>query len=208
MLHIRLSVGKGATNCYIVADSETREAALIDPGGNARGIREKLRENGLSLKYIFVTHGHFDHILALPELAADGATVVIHEADVACLIERRESLAIYASEAQIPRAADVHAHDGDEFKVGKLSFKFMHTPGHSRGSCIIICGDRIYSGDTLFKCECGRCDLPGGDYGQMLKSLKRIYELDGDFLVFPGHGAESTLEFERAFNPYMQKAAK
>lgn len=201
-----LVVGGIATNCYIAADEETREAAVIDPGDDAQRILELLRENALTPRYIFLTHGHFDHILAVPELKKEtGAQIVIHEADAPCLTDASLSLGPYRRGGQgVP--ADIRAVDGQAFSLGALTFTFMHTPGHTRGSCVIVCGDVIFSGDTLFCGECGRCDLPGGSYPAMLASLKRLSGLAGDYHVYPGHDAQTTLEAERRTNPYMREA--
>jgi glyoxylase-like metal-dependent hydrolase (beta-lactamase superfamily II) len=165
-----------------------------------------LSDNGLTLKYILLTHGHFDHILAVPALkAATGAQVVIHGEDAHCLTDTRRSLGAYRG-GQKPVPADIQASNGSEFSIGSLRLTFVHTPGHTPGSCVILCGDLIFAGDTLFKGDCGRCDLPGGDYTAMLRSLKRLSQLDGDYTVYPGHGDFTTLSAERESNAYMLEA--
>ncbi|MBP1577323.1 MAG: MBL fold metallo-hydrolase, partial [Oscillospiraceae bacterium] len=98
--------------------------------------------------------------------------------------------------------------EGDIVKVGSLEFKVMATPGHTRGGVCYICEDCIFSGDTLFKHECGRTDLDGGSYPEILRSLKRLHDLEGDYNVLPGHDALSTLEEERRRNPYMREAVR
>ncbi len=201
-----LVVGGIGTNCYIVSDGETGAAAVVDPGEDADRILKVLGENKLTLQAIFLTHGHFDHILAVPALKKEtGAQVVIHEADALCLTDASLSLGPYRHGTQ-GIAADVRTRDGQGFSSGKLSFTFLHTPGHTRGSSVLVCEDVIFSGDTLFCGDCGRCDLPGGSYAQMLVSLKRLGELKGDYKVYPGHGAPTTLETERKTNTYMREA--
>ena len=201
-----LVVGGIGTNCHIVGDESTKEAAVIDPGEGAGKILSVLGENGLKLKYILLTHGHFDHILAVPAVKeATGAQVVIHESDAYCLTDPRGSLGPRGNGLKGP-PADIKAKDGDVFTVGALRFTYLHTPGHTPGSCVILCGDIMFSGDTLFQGDCGRCDLPGGNYGQMLGSLKRLYELEGDYKVYPGHENSTTLNTERKTNSYMLEA--
>ena len=197
-----LVVGPIETNCYIVSDPETKSCAVIDPGFEPERLISVLEEDGLSAKYVFLTHGHFDHIGGVAELRArTGAKVVIHEADAGCLTDPSRSHGrVSAGEP------DVVASEGSEFRLDSLTFKWLNTPGHTPGSCVILSGGAMFTGDTLFYEECGRCDLPGGDYGQMLASLRRLAELEGDFDVYPGHSGASTLSHEREANQYMKEA--
>jgi glyoxylase-like metal-dependent hydrolase (beta-lactamase superfamily II) len=189
-------VGDINTNCYIFGCEKTMEGAVVDPGDCVADIMQAIAQSKLHIKYIFLTHGHSDHILALGELkAATGAKVVIAEEEAPRL--RRSK---YMSEAVEP---DVLAKDGDVFEVGTLACKWLITPGHTSGSSCILVEDVMFSGDTLFFNDCGRCDLPTGDFGAMLNSLKRLALLPGDYKVYPGHGPSSTLAFERANNQYM-----
>jgi glyoxylase-like metal-dependent hydrolase (beta-lactamase superfamily II) len=202
---IQLTVGPIQTNCYIVSDGET--AVCIDPGWDAELILSKIRENNLELRYIFLTHGHFDHILAAAKVKNEtGARVVIHAKDAGMLENSENSLAGMARVEQEQIKADIAAGDGDIFSSGKLSFKYLHTPGHTPGSSVILCEDAMFSGDTLFSTDCGRCDLPGGDYSEMQRSLRRLYELDGDYAVYPGHDESTTLDTERRVNGDMLRA--
>ncbi|MCL2084797.1 MAG: MBL fold metallo-hydrolase [Oscillospiraceae bacterium] len=195
-------VGGIKTNCYIVADPETRNCAVIDPGAESKRLLSHLSEHGMNVKYIFITHGHFDHIGAVAGLRAQtGAKVAVHEADAPCLTDPARSHA--RVNAGTP---DITAADGSEFTVDGLTFKWLNTPGHTEGSCVILCGGAMFTGDTLFYEECGRCDLPGGDYSKMLASLGRLAALDGDYDVYPGHGEPSKLSHERGHNPYVGEA--
>lgn len=208
MKMIAITVGGIGTNCYIVSGEDTGKAAVIDPGDEAERILSLLKEHGLTLTHILLTHGHFDHILAVPELkAATGAPVVVQEDDAPCLTDPRLSL---GSPLRVRTAvpADIRAADKSEFASGTLRFVYLHTPGHTRGSCVILCENAMFSGDTLFKGGCGRCDFPGGDYGMMLRSLKRLRDLPGDYRVYPGHGPSTTLEEERINNAYMIEASR
>ena len=204
-----LRVGRVQTNCFIVADAETGEAVVIDPGDSAERILSVIKVNNLNVKYIFLTHGHFDHIMAVSAVkAATGALVVIHEADAARLTDGRQALAPVLRRGELTAGADITVRGGESFDVGNLRFEWLHTPGHTPGSCVIICGDALYTGDTLFEGDCGRCDLPGGDYGKILASLRLIAALPGDYEVFPGHDVFTTLERERCGNGSMLEAMR
>ncbi len=203
---MRKRVGMIGTNCYLVT-GEGGRAVLIDPGEDAKGIYKWLSGEGAELQYIFLTHGHFDHVLAAPELKGlTGAKIVMHEEDRAGLSERGPIPARLFRPSGTE--ADVFARDGDVIECGGISFQFLHTPGHSRGGLTILADGALFTGDTLFAGDCGRCDLEGGDYRAMLRSLKRIYELPGDFDVYPGHGSFSKLSREREGNEYMLLSLK
>ncbi len=206
---MQFCVGIVGTNCYIVYDENTKEAAVIDPGDNAPSILKAVRDEKLSLKYILLTHAHFDHILAAHEIIKETeAKYVVPEADTWLL--NRDNMGIFRSEARgyIEDVPDIKAREGTEISFGGITASYMSTPGHTPGSCVIKIGDTLFTGDTLFSGSCGRCDLEGGNYREMLSSLKRLYELEGDYKVLPGHESVSTLEHERKYNPYMQEAIK
>ena len=196
-------VGQLGTNCFLLIDEETNCAALIDPGDNATQLAELVRANAVTLTHILLTHGHYDHTTAAPALAKEfpEAKVYIHEldADGTGIQERPmrgavENLHFYA--------------DGDTVKVGNLPLNVLHTPGHTPGSVVLTVEDVMFSGDTLFAGSCGRVDFPGGDAQAMLRSLKRLYQLEGDYTVLPGHMEGSTLQRERASNMYMKQAIR
>ncbi len=209
LLHWSLVVGKISTNCYIIADSETKEAAVIDPGAGADKILNILRQEKLTLKYIIITHGHFDHILALSELKkATNACVVIHEADADCLTDRMKSGAGMFHTSHEYTEADLELKGGEELHLGTIAIKAIHTPGHTKGGCCFMVQDHLYTGDTLFEDDCGRCDLPGGDYGVMLQSLRLLAALEGDYKLYPGHDVSTTLERERKHNVNMLEALR
>lgn len=208
---IHLKVGPIHTNCYIVYDENTKDAVIIDAGEKAKLILENIKENDLNLKYILLTHGHFDHIIATKEIQeATGAKLVIHKKEAntldADLVNKHYGRYI-KGEYQSPKI-DILAQDGTEVEFGKLKATYIHTPGHTRGSSVIKIQDSLFTGDTLFAGECGRCDLDGGDFSKMLQSLKKLAELEGDFKVYPGHEHFSTLDEERKSNRYMLEATK
>ena len=204
---MQLTVGVVGTNCYIVYDEKTREAAVIDPGDNAKSILHAVSEEKLTVKYVLLTHAHFDHILAVHDvLEGTGAQFVCPEADTWLLC--RDNMGQFRALARnyVQDTPDILAKEGTEITFGGMTAVYMSTPGHTPGSSVIRIGDCLFTGDTLFRHECGRCDLEGGDFSAMLRSLKRLSELEGDYKVFPGHEGISTLSEERAANPYMLQA--
>lgn len=195
-------VGNVQTNCHIVTDENSLDCVVIDPGDDANRIMNYLEENKLTCRYIFLTHGHFDHTGAAAAIMKQtGAPLYIHRKDVAKnLIER-------AFKYGAPKEAR-HYAEGDSFTVGSLTFRVIETPGHSEGSVCLICGDTIFSGDTLFRDSCGRTDFPGCNAQSMLGSLKRLADLEGDYDVYPGHMENTSLDRERRFNIYMRQSVE
>nr|WP_297180042.1 MBL fold metallo-hydrolase [uncultured Agathobaculum sp.] len=204
---LQLCVGMVATNCYIVFDEVSREAAVIDPGDSAPSILHAVDEEKLTVRYVLLTHAHFDHILAAHEvLEKTGAKYVVPEADTWLL--KRENMGQFRAIARgyVEDTPDILATEGTQLTFGGLTATYMNTPGHTPGSSVIQIEDCLFTGDTLFRHECGRCDLEGGDFGVMLRSLKRLHDLEGDYKVLPGHEGLSTLAEERVANPYMLQA--
>ena len=200
-----LPVGPIETNCYIFGCENTMRGAVIDPGDEPKRLIEAIKESGLSIDYIFLTHCHFDHMMGLEEVAQyTGAPVVVCTSDTP-IWESTKRYLLKSGKIDQARQPDVWAKEGDTFNVGDMKCTWMNTPGHTVGSSCILTGDTIFSGDTLFYIECGRCDLDTGNYSEMLKSLKRLALLEGDYAVYPGHGQSSRLSFERKHNPYMKE---
>ena len=194
-----IQVGPIGTNCYIL--EEGGRIAVIDPGDEAERILSVLAETGGTVDYILLTHGHYDHTTAVPALhrVYPDAAVYIHKADadgagsrIFPLSGEMEGLNFYG--------------EGDALTMGALTIEVLHTPGHSPGSVVLKAGDALFCGDTLFAGSMGRTDLPGGSEAEIMASLKRLGQLEGNFHVLPGHMGTSTLEEERKYNPYLRMA--
>lgn len=203
-----ITVGMNQTNCYVVFDRASGEASVIDPGAEANVILNFLTSNALRVKNIFLTHGHFDHILAVQQVQEKtGGRVVIHEADAECLKSSRQAL--YSSIMREPfrvSKADICLKGGEKTLVGTVEAEFLHTPGHTPGSMCILMDNVLFTGDTLFEGDVGRTDLPGGDPYEMHYTLGKLYRLPYDYIVYPGHGAATTLGFERDNNASLRAA--
>ena len=198
-----MQVSPMGTNCYILIDEGTNKAAVIDPGGDAPRIADALKGDGVTLEYILLTHGHYDHTTGVPELHEmyPDAKIYIHQAD-----------ANGAGSRLFPLAGEVDElllyGEGDKLTLGGLTIDVLHTPGHSKGSVVLKVEDVLFCGDTLFCSSMGRTDLPGGSYTEIMASLKRLGELEGNFHVCPGHDITSTLDRERKTNPFLLEAMR
>lgn len=201
-------VGMLHTNCYILADETQGVCAVIDPGANAQRIMDAVDEEGWKVEKILLTHGHFDHIMAAPEIQRrTGADVWVSQKDEWMLEPEEARHPAYVREKYTHPRVGGYLSEGDEVAVGGLTLRVLETPGHSAGSLTLLCGDLMFSGDTLFLCSCGRTDLETGSTEQMRASLRRLALLPGDYRVLPGHEDATTLRFERENNPYLMGAA-
>lgn len=203
MIFDTIPVGQIDTNCYLIGDEGEGVCAVVDPGGSPERVLAMIGKSGLELKMILLTHGHWDHVGAIPDLLA-----------------KWPDLPVYAHERELCPADEPNPHyffphagknqrtygEGGVLALGGLTLQVLHTPGHSAGSVVLLAEDVMVCGDTLFAGSCGRCDLPGGDEGEMMKSLARLGRLEGNYSVCPGHGRLSTLDRERQGNPYMKHA--
>lgn len=192
---ITITGGSLYTNCYMAYADDSDKCVLVDPGFDAEQILEKVRAQGKTVEAIFLTHGHFDHIGGVKEIAAQtGCKVYIHEADLA--------LPSRLTVGTVP-ATDRY-DEGDTVTAAGLSFRVLHTPGHTPGGVCLLCEEAMFAGDTLFAGTCGRTDLPGSSPKQMRESLSRLAKLEENYRVLPGHGIYSTLDMEKRANPYLQ----
>lgn len=193
-----------ASNCYLVWDENTSAAAVIDPSAAVEDILSELRRHDLKLQYILMTHGHFDHILSLDALRdATGAPAAIHEADADMLLDPLKNVsALFLHKNHIYRPAERILSDGEILPLGETELRVTAMPGHSPGSVVYAETTNLFVGDLLFDGSIGRTDLPGGDSLAMRDSLARLCSM-GNFDLYPGHGAVTTLVAQRRLNPYL-----
>ncbi len=208
MIHEVLPVGMLQCNCSIYGDEQTREAIVVDPGDNVDTILAVLRRHGLKVTAIVVTHGHIDHVAGAEALRrATGAPVYMNAADQEQL-DQLEWQASWLGVPPPPRVrVDAELKDGDKLAVGPVELTVLHTPGHTRGSCClwIPAEQKLIAGDTLFRDSIGRTDLPGGDSRRILASIKeKLLGLPEETRVYPGHGEETTIGREKAFNYFLR----
>lgn len=195
-----IPVGQLETNCYVVINEETLACVVIDPGDESNTIMDYIESNRLKCEAILLTHGHFDHVGAVNEiLEQTGCALYINPRDEGYEVGKS------GVKFKMPEGGKYY-DDGDVIVEAGLEFKVLATPGHTPGSVCLICGDALFTGDTLFRGSCGRTDLPGGSMREEMRSLKKICRLEGDFEVYPGHMDSSTLERERRFNHYCREA--
>lgn len=205
MILKKLVVGPLASNCYIVGSEPTKEGMIIDPADEAEEILQSIKELGLKISLIVLTHGHPDHVGALKEIKeATGAEVAIHTDDAEFL--QQQSLGfLFGLSYPAPPPPDRLLKDKDSIDIGDLHFGVLHTPGHTPGGICLLEHGVLFSGDTLFNYGIGRYDLPGGDYNQLMDSLRtKLMGLPDDTIVYPGHGPETTIGAERRGNPFLQ----
>ena len=192
-------LGQLGANCYIVTDEKAKSCAVVDPGGQGRQLAQWLRDKGLTPRLVLLTHGHFDHVGGVQELVGEfpGLPVYLHPNDTKLTPDLSRGLFW----------TDFY-EDGDELAMDGLTFRVLHTPGHTPGSVCLQVEDVLLTGDTLFAGSCGRTDFPGGSWQQLMDSFTRLSKLPGNFGVLSGHGESSDLDTERASNPYMKEAMK
>ena len=188
-----LPLGAYQTNTYIVENGG--HCVIIDAGYAPEVILRFLRDHNLMADAILLTHGHFDHVGAVRDLAAElGCPVYLHEKELSMPPMMTAGPLYYT-----------HTYgEGDRLQLAGISFRVLHTPGHTPGSVCLIAANHLFSGDTLFAGSCGRTDLPGGAWATIRKSLARLSGMTEDLFVHPGHGESTTLASEKQYNPYMQ----
>lgn len=198
---IRLVLGNMLTNSYIV--TEGKEAVVIDPACSAQTLIDAAAEYGAEVKYVLLTHAHFDHIGAVAALQRLGAKVYKYALDCGMDALNDE---FFDYESIEPFNADVTVIDGEELSLSGHKYKVIATPGHTPDSvCYVLDDGVIFSGDTLFRASVGRTDFAFGNAADIQKSIGKLFALNGDHAVFAGHGDATTLDFERKFNPYVDR---
>jgi len=189
-----LVVGPIQANCYILGCERTRQAAVIDPGGDVDKILLSLAKDNLQCVYIINTHCHSDHSAGNKRLkGVTGAQLVIHRADAPMIMHQ---------EVDSP-PPDRYVEEGDLITFGDILLKVLHTPGHSRGGISLVTDKMVFVGDTLFEGSIGRTDFPGGDYEGLIRHVKgKVFPLGDDVVIYPGHGPKTTVGRERRTNPF------
>ncbi len=203
MIFHRFILGDYVTNCYLIADDDTKNAVLFDAPAACDKILDYCEKNDISIKYICLTHAHFDHILALNELKErTGAQLFLHEKEEKYLKDPKLNLVGAVDFEVIIPKADRLLKDGDVVELDSLSFKVIHTPGHTEGGACYLIEDILISGDTLFSGSIGRYDFPLGSLEDELRSIKeKLLVLDDETKVYPGHGFSTTIGKQRKENP-------
>jgi hydroxyacylglutathione hydrolase len=201
-----ITVGMFQENCYLYACPETLEAVIIDPGDEAERILQRLQELKFIPKYIVNTHGHIDHICAIDEVSVVyPVPFAIHPEDVYRLTDEQAARLYRRTGPPVQRQPDILLREGDTLSFGSLTLEVLHTPGHTEGGiCLVSQPYCVFSGDTLFRRSIGRTDLPGGNYEQLVASIRqKLYTLDENLVVFPGHGEPTTIIEEKYENPFV-----
>jgi len=206
MIQKGLMVGLLEVNCYILGDEETKEAVVIDPGGDEDKILEALKYAELNLKYIIDTHGHFDHVDAnQPLKEATGAKIAIHEADAQMLSQPSADAMFFTGNRVRLSQADLLLKEDDLLSFGTYRLKVLHTPGHTPGGISLVLEGHtyVYVGDLLFAGSIGRTDFPGGSFDDLIQAVRtKIFPLGDQYSVYPGHGPVTTVGQERKYNPF------
>ena len=198
-------LGAYENNNYLLIDDKTKEAVLIDCTDKCQEIEDALKEYNVNLKYILLTHGHFDHILGLKYFRDKyNCKVLVHEADKILLSSAKELAQNFGLPPAENQTFDGYVNENDIVKFGENGIKVIHTPGHTQGGVCYLINDDLFTGDTLFY-ECvGRTDLPGGSFKQLVSGIKeKLFVLDDNIKVYPGHGTISTIGHEKANNQFV-----
>ena len=202
-----LPSGALQANTYLAVDEKTNEGFIVDPGGYNKVLMKEVRDNDVNIKYIILTHGHSDHICGVNEHKAEfpDAKIVAYK-DEEAMLENPNLNQSPGFGVPYSTKADILVSDGDELKVGDVTLKFIHTPGHTEGGmCIYVKEAKaLFSGDTLFRQSIGRTDFPGGSYKEIMDSIrKKLFLLPDDTNVFPGHMGTTSIGFEKENNPFV-----
>ncbi|MCE5197475.1 MAG: MBL fold metallo-hydrolase [Armatimonadota bacterium] len=199
-------VGMLEVNCYVLWDTDTLKAAIIDPGDDIDDIMRVVDSRGLDVEWILLTHGHFDHTFRVSQIAQHyNAKIGMQALDLQLPIQTLALGEPFYNSAQFVmfEVTDL-LNDGDVIKLGESEIKIMHTPGHSQGGLCFVTSAGIFSGDTIFAGSVGRSDFPGGSHEQLIESIEsKIMILDDSTRLFPGHGPMTTVGYERESNPYL-----
>lgn len=208
MLLSTFPVGPLQCNCSIIVCPETKEAAVIDPGGDPQDIIDRCEREGYTIKYLLHTHAHFDHIAGARAVKEKtGAKICLHKEDEWLYNNLNKQGMMFGFQFDAPVPIDHYLQDEEEIKVGNVKAKVIFTPGHTPGSSCFSMQEKdsvLFAGDTLFHGSIGRTDLWGGSFEQIIKSIKgRLFELDDSTEVIAGHGPNTSIWNERRENPFV-----
>ena len=205
MIIKRIPAGIYAANCYVLYSEKENEGIIVDPGGDVDDILKYVNDNNIEINSIVLTHGHGDHIAGANELKEElDVNLLVHEADVDLLKSGDMNLSSIMAIGSIELTADELLTDGDTIEFGDEKVTVLHTPGHTLGGICLLSGKYLISGDTLFKGSIGRTDLEGGNYENIINSIReKLLVLPGDTIVYPGHGPETTIEEEMRNNQFL-----
>lgn len=205
MIIKELAVGPLMANCFICGCLKTKEAVVIDPGGDADRILLSLADSNLKVKYIINTHGHFDHVSANGKLKeATGADILIHPLDAGMLEQLSSNAAFFGISVENSPPCDQTIEENDTVSFGDITLHVIHTPGHTPGGISLYNNGIVFVGDTLFAGSIGRTDFPGGDFNTLILSIKtKLFKMDDDMRVLSGHGPETTIGKEKRYNPFV-----
>ncbi len=205
MIIKKLPLGPIEANTYIIFDEKSKEAVVIEASGNAQKIKEELDNLGANLKYILLTHGHFDHVFALNELKelCPNVKAYLNKEDERLLEHIGAQCAHFGIGAIEEPKIDEYVDENSALEFANIKIKPIHTPGHTKGSMCYLIESELFSGDTLFFEEIGRCDLPGGDFSEIENSIRnKLFLLDKNTIVHPGHSHDTTIAHEIKYNAY------
>jgi hydroxyacylglutathione hydrolase len=203
----RLVVSHLSANCYIVGTESSGKGMVIDPGGNEEMILRAIADSGLKIRIIVLTHGHSDHIAALYDVQNHtGAQVAVHIEDADFLEGYGSFSSQFGISYKTPHPPDRLLREGDIIECGGLTFTVIHTPGHTPGSICLLTGDKVFTGDTIFRRGIGTTLMPGSSRPQLIESIRtRLMTLPDETIIYPGHGRETTVGAERRDNPYVRR---
>lgn len=206
MIIERFAVGIYAANCYVIADENKKECIIVDPGGSPDKIIGHINKNKLKTVAIVLTHGHVDHIAEADVLRKKlGAEIIIHKNDSKMLQDSKSNLSNATLYNEVQFSADKLIKDKEIIKFGDIEALVIHTPGHTRGGITLKIENFLFTGDTLFQNSYGRTDLEGGNLNALHDSIiHKLFKLDGDLNILPGHGGPSSIGYEKQYNPMLR----